>query len=259
MHLLRRNLEGDGVRIVAERAPQGPAQIAALREAKKAVRTALRVTKSYRTCRAQALRKRALIAVLEGNEAQARRYFDESLRVADEQEARYEHAKTLLAQGEAGLKFRWPEAEQQRDEARIMIADAESFAGLDDAQAPLEALSPGVSLVKQPPMFSRKSLQPRSILFEHVPIFDQAADMRLVLGEVVVKARVPLRQRQSWIAGLFSDLHDSRAAEYSRRPNSIVRFPRRYLRDRKFQLVSVATGTATVGSSRHPRSLLSSP
>lgn len=115
------------LRIVAERAPKGAARNAALRAAKQAARTALGITNRYRACRAQALRERALIAVLEGNEAQARRYFDDSLRVADEQEARYERAKSLQARAEAGLKFRWQDVEQQLAEARAVMEDIERF------------------------------------------------------------------------------------------------------------------------------------
>ena len=115
------------LRVVAERAPKGSAQRSAVKDAKKAVGDALKITKSFLACRPHALRERALIAVLEGNEDQARRYFDESLRVAEKHEARHQRAKSLLARAEAGTKFRWPEAEQQLAEARTMVDEAEQF------------------------------------------------------------------------------------------------------------------------------------
>ena len=72
-----------------------------------------------------ALRECALVAALEGQEAKSRRYFDESLRIAEEHQARYERAKTLLARAEAGIKFGWAGAEQQSTEARDELNDIE--------------------------------------------------------------------------------------------------------------------------------------
>ena len=54
---------------------------------KKAVGEALKITKKYRTSRARALREWAEIAVIEGRETRAQRLLQESLRVADAQEA----------------------------------------------------------------------------------------------------------------------------------------------------------------------------
>ena len=73
------------------------------------------ITTKYRACRPHILRERGLIAVLEGNEDRARRSFDESLQIADSNDARYDHAQTLLARGNAGLRFGWPDAQQQVD------------------------------------------------------------------------------------------------------------------------------------------------
>ena len=101
------------LRIVAEREPEGPARKAALKKARKASRHSLLTTRMYVTSRPQALREMALIRALEGNESKARRYFDESLRLARQQEAAYEIARTELARGEASLKFGWPDAEEQ--------------------------------------------------------------------------------------------------------------------------------------------------
>ena len=113
-------------RIVAEREPEGPARRAALRKAKKAVGKALSITKLYRACRPQALREAGLVAALEGNEDTARRFLGESLRVATDHDARYDLAKTRLAQAETGLKFGWPNAAEQAAEARTLVKELEN-------------------------------------------------------------------------------------------------------------------------------------
>jgi hypothetical protein len=114
------------LRIVAQREPEGPSRQQALAEASKAVRDALRITKKYLTVRPMALRERGIIAVMNGKEKEARRFFDRSLQYAKQQGAIYEYAKTELERGEAGLKFGWPDAEQQVTEARAKIAEITS-------------------------------------------------------------------------------------------------------------------------------------
>jgi serine/threonine protein kinase/tetratricopeptide (TPR) repeat protein len=114
-------------RILAEREPAGPSQRRAVREAKKSVKAALKITKRYLACRPHALRERGLVAVLENQPEQAKRFFDESIKVAHDHQARYDHAKTLLAIGEAGLKFGWPDAQQQVAQARAILSSIEDF------------------------------------------------------------------------------------------------------------------------------------
>lgn len=118
------------LRIVAERESGGPSHQSALANAKKGVRDALRITKKYLSMRSRALRECGEIAVLEGREAQARRLFEESSRVAESQEAAYEHAHTLLARGKAGLKFGWPDAQQQIADGTDAIRRMEDFGDL---------------------------------------------------------------------------------------------------------------------------------
>ena len=115
------------LRTVVEREAEGSSRRTALRQGKQAVRAALKITKSYLNCRPHALREAALICVLDGQQDRAVRFFAESQRVAEEQRARYELAKSLLAQGEAGLKFGWPEAARQVDEARLALRVIEDF------------------------------------------------------------------------------------------------------------------------------------
>ena len=114
------------LRVVAERMPDGPDRRSALRAARKACQAALKITKSYLACRPHALRETGIVAALEGNEDQARRSFAESLRVAEQYEARYDQAKTRLAQGEAGMKFGWPSSEEQVAKARAAIKELET-------------------------------------------------------------------------------------------------------------------------------------
>ena len=113
-------------RIVAEREPEGPVRRVALRKAKKAVGKALSITKLYHACRPQALREAGLVASLEGNEDAARRFLDESLRVATDHDARYDIAKTRLAQAETGMKFGWPGSAEQAAEALTVVKDLEN-------------------------------------------------------------------------------------------------------------------------------------
>jgi tetratricopeptide (TPR) repeat protein len=115
------------VRIVAEREPAGAARTVALKQARKSARHALLTTRLYLTSRPHALREKALISALEGKEAKARRYFDESFRLARQQEAAYEIASTELARGEAGLKFGWPVDEAQMAGAKQELARIREF------------------------------------------------------------------------------------------------------------------------------------
>ena len=54
------------------------------------------------------LRECALLLAMTGAPGKARRYFDDSLQVAEAQGAVYEHAQTLLARGQVGLELHWP-------------------------------------------------------------------------------------------------------------------------------------------------------
>ena len=122
------------LRIVAERETDGATRRRAVNEAMKAVRAALKITKKYVACRPHALRERGRLAVLEGNEEQARRYYDESLQVARQHKARYDHARTLLARGNAGMEFGWPQASDQIEEAESEIREIEMFRSDDSSK-----------------------------------------------------------------------------------------------------------------------------
>lgn len=115
------------LRIALERESAGPARREALNAAKKAVRNALKITKSYLASRAQALREQALIYVIESRPQRARQFFDKSLEVAEAQNAAYEQARTLVARGEAGLKFDWDGAADQLADGLARVAAMEDF------------------------------------------------------------------------------------------------------------------------------------
>jgi two-component system sensor kinase len=115
------------LRIAAEREPEGPARLRAIGQANKAARAALKITKQYLTCRAHLLRECGSLAVLAGREQQARQYFDESIELAEAQGARREHAKSMLARGEAGLKVGWPDAAQDVANARPLVEQMENL------------------------------------------------------------------------------------------------------------------------------------
>lgn len=113
------------LRVVAERASEGAERQRAVRAAKSACHAALKITKSYLACCSQALREQGIVAALEGHEDQALRSFVESLRVAEQYGAQYDLAQTRLAQGQAGLKFGWPNASNEVTEAQALIAHFE--------------------------------------------------------------------------------------------------------------------------------------
>jgi serine/threonine protein kinase/tetratricopeptide (TPR) repeat protein len=117
------------LRIAAERESGPSARRLILRDAKKAVRAALRITKSYVACRPHALREAGLIAALEGREVHARRHFEESLSIGKQYNASYDMAGTNLAYGEAGIRFAWPNAEQQAADAQASIGEIEDVEG----------------------------------------------------------------------------------------------------------------------------------
>jgi two-component system sensor kinase len=115
------------LRIAAEQAAEGQERRRLIKQAKRAAWFARWVTLVYRTFRAHLLRECGLLELLAGRERQARRYFDESIEVAEKQEARRERAKTLLARGEAGMKFGWPGAEQEVAEGQATLNELEDI------------------------------------------------------------------------------------------------------------------------------------
>lgn len=83
---------------------------ALLDEALAVARQAERMARSYRNNLPHALRERALLFAARGRLEDARRRFDESLRVAARQGMRAEAAETQLARGRVGQLAGWPGA-----------------------------------------------------------------------------------------------------------------------------------------------------
>ena len=118
------------LRIAAEQEPAGPARQNVISQGRKAARTALGITKQYRTCRAHLLRECGLLETLAENAQKAQKYFDNSIELAEQQGARRERAKSQLARAEAGIRFGWPDAEQQAAEARQLVEEIENLEGV---------------------------------------------------------------------------------------------------------------------------------
>lgn len=104
-----------------------------LRRAIRAARSGLRTARKYRNNLPHALRERGLLYAAAGHPRRAVRLLDESLRLAQQQQARHERAQTLLARGRLGVELGLPRAAEQ-------VAEAERELG--EMESPLEALAP---------------------------------------------------------------------------------------------------------------------
>ena len=119
------------LRIAAEREPTGPARQQAIKQGRKAARTALGITKRYRICRAHLLRECGLLETLAERQKPARSYFDQSIALAEEQGARRERAKSVLALAEAATQFGWKDIEVEIAEAKRRVDEIENLQGVD--------------------------------------------------------------------------------------------------------------------------------
>ncbi len=81
-----------------------------LRKARRTARTAVRTARHYRNNLPHALRELALIEAMLGHPDRALAPINESLAVAGEQSARFEHAESLAAKGRMGTAAGWPGA-----------------------------------------------------------------------------------------------------------------------------------------------------
>ncbi|MCH8147608.1 MAG: AAA family ATPase [Planctomycetes bacterium] len=105
-----------------------------LKNASRAARQALRVARKFKTDLPHALREAGLIAAMQGSTRRARKHLDESLAVADRQDARFEHSQTLLARGRLGTELGWPGAEEDVATARQALRSMGADFALDEAQ-----------------------------------------------------------------------------------------------------------------------------
>ena len=111
---------------------------ALLQRASKVVRQALRTARTFQNDLPHALRECGLIAAMQGNVRGARHHLDESLAVADRQGARFEHAQTLLARGQVGMQYGWPEAQQDLTTATQALQSLGADFVLNNRAASLE-------------------------------------------------------------------------------------------------------------------------
>ena len=89
-----------------------------LNRAMKVAQQALRTARRFQNDLPHSLRVCGLIAALQRHAQQAREYLNESLAIAEQQGARFEHAQSLLARGQVGKQYGWPEAHQDLTSAR---------------------------------------------------------------------------------------------------------------------------------------------
>ena len=82
-----------------------------LRRARRAARRGARTARAYRNNLPHALRELALAEMMLGSSRKAAALIEKSLRVAEQQSARYEHAQSLAARGRMGRSAGWPQAE----------------------------------------------------------------------------------------------------------------------------------------------------
>ncbi|MFL5245247.1 MAG: response regulator [Gemmataceae bacterium] len=122
---------------------------ALLRRARRVVRKAVKVARTFENDLPHALREAGLIAAMQGSIRQARRHLDESLVVAERQSARFEHAQTLLARGRIGVEVGWPEAGQDLAAARKALQSLGADFALEETQTapPAPAKTASLSLV----------------------------------------------------------------------------------------------------------------
>ncbi len=110
---LRRQAESPNIRTSSKRA-------ALLSRAETIARRAVRHARRLQNDLPHALRELAMIHALSGNTGSVRRLLEASLATAEKQEAKYEHAQSLLAYGQLGLELGWPNAEVRITEAQAL-------------------------------------------------------------------------------------------------------------------------------------------
>jgi signal transduction histidine kinase/tetratricopeptide (TPR) repeat protein len=128
---LRRRLEG-----LSPFAPRLREEL--LSRAEQVAKRAHEVARTYRNNLPHALRERALLAAMAGKPKKARKWLDQSLRVAEELKMRHERAQTLLARGQVGQQHGWSRAAEDLKTATRELQEMEQ--GLGE-----ESLTPGAT------------------------------------------------------------------------------------------------------------------
>ncbi|HYP62698.1 MAG TPA: hypothetical protein VEQ16_02355, partial [Acidocella sp.] len=112
--------------------------------AQYAAHRAWRLARKFQNELPHALREKGLLCARQGRARRARRFFDDSLAIAERQGAIYEHAKTLLARGQVGQELGWANASADVAEAKQVLATLE--AGVRGQAAAGSALEPPITL-----------------------------------------------------------------------------------------------------------------
>jgi hypothetical protein len=113
------------LRAYADQHSASPRAAVMANEAMVAARRAVRYSRKSNYALPYALRELALNNLSAGKLRKAHRQIRESLAVAQRQEAKYEHAQSLLVCGRIGEKLGLPEARQQIAEAEAALAEFE--------------------------------------------------------------------------------------------------------------------------------------
>ncbi len=102
---------------------------ALLRRAEAVVRRAIRERRLCRNDLPHALRELAALRAMRGASHEARRLLKRSLRLAKAQQARWEHAQTLLMISQLGQELGWPDAAESRAAAQNLLGELHAYSG----------------------------------------------------------------------------------------------------------------------------------
>ena len=154
---------------------------ALLKRAKRMVAKAYKVARAYRNNLPHVLREMGLLAAIDGNPRRARRWLNQSLRVAEELRMRHEHAQTRLARGQVGRAVGWLGANADIDTATGELQELEQGLGQETASGETVAGPSGtLSLVDRFPKVLDAGRRIASALNRHA-VFDAVRQSMLEL------------------------------------------------------------------------------
>ena len=116
-----------------------------LRRAESVARQAIRESRFCRNELPHALREMGALHAMHGASRTARQLLHRSRRLAQSQEARWEHAQTLVMISELGRELGWPDADASRAAAQKLLGELHAFTGNTTDLAP-SAAPPTLSL-----------------------------------------------------------------------------------------------------------------
>ncbi|MBN2295437.1 MAG: response regulator [Pirellulales bacterium] len=154
-----------------------------LKRAERAARRAVLIGRRIQNDLPHALREYAHILALCGKVKRACRLFKSSLKVAERQGAKYEHAQTLQIYGRLQRELGWPQAEEQIADAEsalreIIISEEDAKQNTRDAATPTLSLVDRFDVVLEAGRKITSALSPEMIFAEV-----HAAAMRLLRAD----------------------------------------------------------------------------